>query len=650
MIDHRGINILFHIFQKIMTENIYKILILLLLAAFLCAGIMIFRDYGAASDEINQIEAGHITWTAFCERFGKEPPVFGNLPKLKDYYNRYYGQAAAFPTVIIEALKNFTLDVSTILRIRHLWNFAVYFIGMICLGILVKLCFHRNDIVFCILLMHILTPRLFGETFINDRDVMLVSLMWISLLCYELFARRPSILSALLCGLFFALAINKRFFALVLVLLPVIRLFRTDHQKRLYNLVMIGSTLFFWYLFTPLFWGNLFPELAAAFRTFATGKQRTQETGGMASILFFGTYYPENALPVCYLPLWIFISTPLVPQILTAAGLVKSFRSKPNLMDCFMGTLLCLGIAAVMLIRPVLYNGWRHMYFFYVPIFWFAAAGLSRLFSMPAKIYRRGAICLILISALWSASRIITLHPYEYIYLNPLFQNRLADFDRDYWRLSTRECLEWLDKQETEEFSVGETNESLDNTLISLLPDRREKISIRNFNALHRLQPDYLIFNYSGTIGSDKIFPLYDEVRAVERDGTKLAGIYQRVPDFHAEISQIIPAAPEINDSDLSTEWRSKRPQDPEDSLIIRFTEPTGLSGLSLAPGSDETEYARSPEVSISPDGETWTPLQLTISGLFDLTFPTVTTEWLRIRNTEPSDFHWSVREIYFYQ
>ena len=151
-------------------------------------------------------------------------------------------------------------------------------------------------------------------------------------------------------------------------------------------------------------------------------------------------------------------------------------------------------------------------------------------------------------------------------------------------------------------------------------------------------------------IGNEKNFPLYDQVHTVERDGTKLSEIYQRVAGFYPEISQIAPAAPEIADGDLDTEWRSERPQNPEDSLIFRFTVPTTLSGLSLAPGEDENEYARSPEVSISTDGETWTPLPLTISGLFDLTFPTETTEWLRIRNTEHADFHWSVREIYFYQ
>ena len=145
----------------------YKWLTALLLVSFFIAGIRIFRDYGASSDELNQIQAGYITWRAICEKLGKPAPDFGYLPELKDYYNRYYGQAATFPTVIIEALRNFSLDVSTVLRLRHLWNFLMYFCGLVCFVFLVKIRFRRDEVVFLLLLIHILMPRLFGDAFYN---------------------------------------------------------------------------------------------------------------------------------------------------------------------------------------------------------------------------------------------------------------------------------------------------------------------------------------------------------------------------------------------------------------------------------------------------------------------------------------------------
>ena len=318
------------------TGNIYKWMTVLLLVLFFCSGIRIFRDYGASSDEINQIRAGHITWTAICERIGKPAPDFGNLPKLKDYYNRYYGQAATFPTVIIEALKNFSLDISTILRIRHLWNFLMYFCGVVCFGLLVKMRFHRDDVVFLLLLIHILMPRLFGDAFYNDRDVLLISLFWISLLCFECFRLKPGILRGVLFAFFSAVTINTRLFGMFLILLPLCLLFSTGFTKKKHIWPVLGMIFVFWYVITPVFWGNFIRELAAAFRMLAAGQQRTQETNGTAEILFFGRYYKETGLPFYYLPLWIFISTPVIPQTICWIGLFQGFRKKTDLIDRFM--------------------------------------------------------------------------------------------------------------------------------------------------------------------------------------------------------------------------------------------------------------------------------------------------------------------------
>ena len=630
-------------------KNSFRFLTSILLFSFLFCGIKIFRDYGASSDEVNQIEAGHITWAAISEKIGEPvPDSFSNLPKLKDYYNRYYGQAATFPTVIIEAMKGFSMDISSVLRLRHLWNFLMYFMGLICLGILTELRFRKSHVTFFLLLLHILTPRLFGDAFYNDRDVLLISLLWISLLCFEWFRRKPGIFNTVLCAFFFALSINTRLFGLVLVLLPLFHAVKADVRKKWLTGFLLVMTFLLWYAVTPVFWGNLISEITDAFRTFATAKQRTQETGGAAAILFFGKYFRENDLPFYYLPLWIFISTPLIPQLAAGLGLVKSVRKKINRTDRFMQAFFCLGIA-VMIIRPILYNGWRHMFFFYVPIFWFAGTGLNFVLNSSQKWERVLSMILIFISCGWSLMQIRSLHPYEYLYLNPVFSGRIGDFDRDYWRLSTKESLLWINSQTEETVSVGEINENLDNSLIGLLPEQREKFSIRQYNALHRYPSDYLIFNYSGIIGNEKTFPLYEPVHSVQRGGTKLSEIYKRTNRIEPFVLRTIPETPEIIDNDLSTIWRSANTQSDESTLVIEFAEPASIRGLSLLPGDDEREYARTPEVSVSKDGETWTILPITISGLFDLSFPQTETTFLRIRNTQPADVHWSLREIYFY-
>ena len=639
-----------HLRNKTTSEKIFSFLILLLLAVFLVSGLKLFRDYGASTDEINQIEAGHITWKAILRTFGKETPKFDDLPDLASYYNRYYGQAATFPTVIIEALRHFSMDKSSIIRLRHLWNFLVFFAGTACLTVFSLLRFQRNDVTFCLILLYILTPRLFGDAFYNDRDVMLISLMWISLLCFEFYRRRPGIFPAILCAFFIALAVNTRLFGMVLLLLPLFHLAFGRPGKKKYFWLIPLLTVFFWYLMTPVYWGNFLREFISGFRIFSSGTQRTQETGGNASVLMFGKYYKENALPFWYLPVWIFISTPLVPQIFTVSGLWAALRKKTDrTMDFFMAALLLGGVAAVMLIRPVLYTGWRHLFFFYVPFFYFAACGLEHRMTSAKKGFPAAAFCLVLVSALVSGYRIADLHPYEYLYLNSLFRNQGAEFDRDYWRLSTTECMEWLGEQETEEISIGEYNESLDNTVIGLSPKLRHRLNIMHFLALHRYPPEYLIFNYSGIPGNEHNIPFYTSVHSIERNGIRIAEIYRRTEAAELKLKKIIPAVPEIADGIPETQWRSSKPQSSGSEFILEFAEPVSLIGISVLPGDDEREYAGNPEILISDDGKSWTVLPVTVTGLFDLSFPEVRTSMLKLRNQAETDLYWSIRDILFY-
>jgi hypothetical protein len=98
--------------MKRSVKNPAAIVSLIILAAFLLIGLSIFRDYGSSNDELNQVEAGHITWKFLYQKFGVPvPESISGAPELQEYFNRYYGQAATFPTVIAEAVREFKLDM-----------------------------------------------------------------------------------------------------------------------------------------------------------------------------------------------------------------------------------------------------------------------------------------------------------------------------------------------------------------------------------------------------------------------------------------------------------------------------------------------------------------------------------------------------------
>ena len=112
-----------------------KVIVFLVFAFFLAAGLKIYDDYGPVSEEKNQIDAGHIIWAYITGDDSHYP----DLPDLDKYMNRYYGQGATFATVLLEALSGFRWDVFRIWKVRRLWNFFSFFAAAICLFHLIRI-------------------------------------------------------------------------------------------------------------------------------------------------------------------------------------------------------------------------------------------------------------------------------------------------------------------------------------------------------------------------------------------------------------------------------------------------------------------------------------------------------------------------------
>ena len=638
------------------------------LALFFVCGLRIFRDYGATPDEMIQVDGGHIFWRTLMRGLHRPyPAAFDELPELENYVNRYYGQAATFPTVLLEAFRGFRLHSSTIIRIRHFWNFLSYFAGLCCFSLVLSRLYEDRKVCLFTVIQAMLLPRIFGDIFYNDRDIMLLSWVMISLAVFCLFVYRPGWFTGFLCGTAFGIAINTRIFGLVLLIFPA--LYFLFIGKRKYLIPFLAAMAAVWLLFYPIAWDHPLRTIPEAFLHLST-RQRSLETNNNATMLFFGEAVKENRLPLYFIPVYIFITTPLVTSLAAAAGIFTVIReltrgkvsamrdtapgsriTAPGLrmiVSCGMVIILAAVLLIGAVFRLTFYNGWRHLYFLYLPVLWLFSAGIDRLLKGNSPV-RYGTAALIIVSFIFGILWIRQVHPYEIIYLNPLFRSREGDFDRDYWRLSTTECLEWIGRQESEMISVGEYNGSLDNAAVGLMPELRSRLYIQHYLALHRYPPEYLIFNYSGTIGNEKEIPLYEPVYSVVRDHIKLAEVYKRISAANIRPSEMTPNVSEVIDGLPETQWRSDVSQSEGLEFVFTFEEPVLLTGMSVLPGDDEREYAREPQVSVSEDGVSWTDLPVTVTGLFDLSFPETMTSRLRLRCAGDSDLHWSIRDIYYY-
>lgn len=641
--------------SSLSSEHLYLLLIIFLFLGYFFLGIKIYKDYTISIDEPNQIVAGHITWETICEhlKLGSNPQ-FSELPKLEEYENRFYGQAATFPTVLVELINNFSMDISNILRLRHLWNFIMFYFGTICLACLIKHRFTKNKTVLLVVFFYILTPRLFGDAFYNDRDTMLISLFWISLYSFVIFIRKPKIINTIICSFWFGLTINTRLFGLILLLLPLF-FFQQSRNKK-YFLLLFSLTFCFLYIFTPLYWGKFSNEFHNTFYTFSSGIQRTRE--GKRALLFFGKYYIETELPFYYLPIWIFISTPLIPQFFTVIGIICIFAHYKktrinNPLDFFMVFLLLIGIGATIIIHPVLYNGWRHMYFLYMPLYYLSGYGINHILSTDHKTYKFACIFISIISIFHTGYRIINLHPYEYIYLNSIFQSKEDEFERDYWYLATSESLKFLLSNSNKiNLDIMEKNDLGEIIVSGLRPNERERFhSFFDYDKAKQQTPcEYIIYNYHNMPGNNISFDYYSPVYTINRDNIKLAEVFQRTHNYElpsAEIVKNISAlgnedTKSIFDSNYETIWIGS---EKGEKIIIEFADQIALFGFEIFPDFRNSDFSDF-RLFFSSDGNEWIPVQSEIKGTNGFSFPTYQTKWIKI---ETKIKNLGIRDILFY-
>lgn len=168
-----------------------------------------------------------------------------------------------------------------------------------------------------------------------------------------------------------------------------------------------------------------------------------------------------ETLPWYYLPKLICITTPVPVLLLSLAGVlimvVNSLRFRRQAADAqehllFMwaifiafSVLLCFGMFSQM----VLYNGWRHFYFFYAALMLFSLEALRELLADRRRIRRVASAALALYFA-YHGVAIACNHPLQGSYYNPIAAPFVQeDYETDYWLLgdgaavrATRDCRE----------------------------------------------------------------------------------------------------------------------------------------------------------------------------------------------------------------
>ncbi|MEP7269823.1 MAG: tetratricopeptide repeat protein [Saprospiraceae bacterium] len=399
--------------------------------------------------------------------------------------------------------------------------------------------------------MLILSPRFFGDTMVNPKDIPFAAGFSIGLFSIANFIRtlpNPSIstMTGVIAGSVISIGTRAGGLLLILFLIFFVILFlggsfisdtrlRSDQVWKCirYTTVTCVLSYFGGLLFWPFGLVNPMTNPIYALNEFSNQPIAL-------SILFKSQHLLNTQLPLNYLPEWIIRTLPIA-VILGIFLFIRQYQDKsiPRLESSILAFFILFSIGFTLIRHSSLHDGWRHFIFVYPAMVILAAIGWLVLFRnnqfhLINKI-GSGLLVLLLLENIYS---IIHLHPYQYTYFNPLFgglRKAYGKFETDYWMLSVKEACDWI-KQEEETHPKDSTitiatncfypsrvfmsDTSLDNKIAYVrYYDRGEKLW------------DYGIF-YSRFVDqyqlAHNIWPPEGTVHTIDADGIPLCAIVKR--------------------------------------------------------------------------------------------------------------------------
>jgi len=192
------------------TKNKNKLILCTFFGFYLLLGFITYDDYGISIEEHTQLYFG-AHWLnyivnffeidAFKDKILEKIGKFSNDPALPDpkIFN-YYGPIFDVPTAFIDVFFNIQ-KTSLYFKYRHFLVFFIfYFSSIVFFKILIKR-FKNFLISFLGTIIYIFSPRIYGDSFHNNKDIIFLSLVVFSIffIFFRLFSgQHPTLLDAVI--------------------------------------------------------------------------------------------------------------------------------------------------------------------------------------------------------------------------------------------------------------------------------------------------------------------------------------------------------------------------------------------------------------------------------------------------------------------
>ncbi|MEM7106191.1 MAG: glycosyltransferase [Bacteroidota bacterium] len=346
---------------------------------------------------------------------------------------------------------------------RHFLNSLTGFLLILFGGLLATRITGSWMIGFLTMLFLALSPRIFGHSMNNPKDIPFAAAYTFTLYHMIRFLRelpRPGIKSCLWTVVGIALAINIRvggilliaylglFSAIVFLWQPELRALLLKPLKILKPIVTVVVMAVLGYFGGMLFWP--YAQIDPINNPIEALGQMTDFSTGIR-MLFAGEHIWSDRVPWHYLPTWFGVGAPLfmVLGLLASPILLILFRKDIKGLPFFLvGFAGFFPLIYAIANKSPLYDGMRHFIFIYPILALFAAwAWAQGIHHLRPKAVRAGTAIILVVLLALPARWMVVNHPYQYIYFNELnggVDNAFARYETDYWMNSMKGLSDWF--------------------------------------------------------------------------------------------------------------------------------------------------------------------------------------------------------------
>ena len=500
-------------------------------AAFLLIGVLVAGDYGISWDEFPTRRFGIM----YVEHLVPDAHALDSLRAANGPAYERFGPVFEILLVRAEKLMQ-PMDIRAVFVMRHLATFLTFFVGVVLFHRLCRRRF-RSGIALLASVCLVISPQLFSHAFYNVKDISFLTMFVAAMLTLDTLLGRPEWRTMLVHALTTVVLLGTRVLGLFAMLLTAAAsLARRPTLRTLWLLlgyaVVTGLLL-------PVVW----PVLRIDFlRIVSDAILGTTSNPYLSTNLFRGRTINASALPWDYVPTWILVTTPLIVSALCVVGAgstvaklarnPRDFFCREQQRDLIVLCWFFLPVMGCVILRPIMYDGWRHLFFVYPALVYLAAVGMEVIATDATKscsdVRKQTVTAALAAALLLSLAPVVAFmvrnHPFEHVYFNRLAGRDMNEikqrFELDYWGLSYRKALEYIVRSDSAPRIRIFTATYPGRVNVAMLPPRdRERLDFVHSDA----EADYVMTNYRY---HPQDYPYAREVFSVRVGNASIASVF----------------------------------------------------------------------------------------------------------------------------